>query len=238
MSTARAGFAAVFTMAFLAGCWGTEGRQAAVEEAVRDDMWQHWDEGTALRDAVVAGDLALVHAKAKAFDKRLPVSGLPEAARPHEVELKRILGELSEAGDLTQASASVGTLALTCGRCHGVVGAVPGHEADMPPATAGIKAEMVRHQWAIERMWLGLVRGDAELFATSVDALAEAPLVPSGTPADSPLPPLATELELAVHELAQSAKAASDDEARARRFGELLVTCATCHALIRDHRKP
>lgn len=224
------------TALLLAGCWGTEPR-ALEEERVRDEMTEHWKQGTAIRDAVVAGDLDDIHTQAAALSKRLPVEGIPARVEPIQDDLQKTVAALATTGDIVSASALVGQMALTCGRCHTEVDAKPYDDTPAPPAGTEVKEEMATHQWAVERMWLGLVRNDPSQFTEAVTALQEAPLVPSGTAADSPLPPLATELELGVHELAQSARSAPDQATRAKHYGELLVTCATCHALIRDKRR-
>lgn len=104
------------------------------------------------------------------------------------------------------------------------------------PAGDGIQPEMARHQWAAGKMWLALVEPNEQAWDEAVWGLAQAPLVPVDGP--SPMPPLATELELRVHELATDGQLAEDAETQATRYGEILVTCATCHLLLRDGRRP
>ena len=218
----------------LMGCWGTEERVAAQEEMLRMEMDDHWREGEAARDAIVQGDLDAARAAAGALAERIPVEGVPPDIEPLQAHMGEAARTLAGAEDLTRAARHLGALARTCGACHDQTAGGPQVRAAAPPEAPGLEGAMARHQWAAEKMWLALVEPNETAWDEAVYALSLAPLVPSGTPADSPLPPLATEIELGVHELARSAQAAGSPEVQARHYGEMLVSCAACHLLLRD----
>ena len=105
-------------------------------------------------------------------------------------------------------------------------------QAPQPEAGDGsVASVMALHAYGAREMWAGLVIPDSERVKKGAEALGSAVLTPTGTPVGSPVSPLATELEVRVHDLA--AHAARTDEAaqRASAYGRMLGTCAACHSL-------
>jgi cytochrome c553 len=79
-------------------------------------------------------------------------------------------------------------------------------------------------------MWMGLVTGDHNLYTLGAGAF----VAEQRPPVD---PALLRDAELAsmlasVDGAARDAIAATDDDARAARYGHLLATCARCHAAL------
>ncbi|MEO7736174.1 MAG: hypothetical protein ABIY55_34770 [Kofleriaceae bacterium] len=119
-------------------------------------------------------------------------------------------------------------LAEACARCH--LDASAQAEFQPPPAApedrATVPARMARHQWAVNRTWEGMVGGADDVWVAGLDVLATTPL---------PWPKIGSEraaLASRLRQLASRAKRVSGTEleARARIYGEILVTCAACHA--------
>lgn len=218
----------------LVGCTGLEEQEVAEAEQVRDEMVAHEADAAAMRDALIQGDLDTARSRAEALQASFTTTGLPEEVLPIVTDIRDALKTVASAKDLTTASEGAGKVAQTCGRCHTATRGGPEVPATSPPAGDALKAEMARHQWAAERMWLGLVRNDGALFNEAVAALAVAPLLPGSPGGEPKLPPLATELEQGAHELALAAASASTPAERGKIYGDLLVTCATCHTLLRD----
>ena len=221
-------------LALLSGCTQRQEQRLEVrEERVVDEMMEHAGQGEALRDAAFAGDLPAMVAAAEALADRLPVEALPRAAQPSEVRLGVAVRKIGAATGPSEGAAEVAGLAFACGACHESVGQpLTPADAGPVPEGPGVSDKMKVHRWAAERMWDGLVAPDDAVFEAGVRAMGSAILVPSGTGADSPLPPLATDLAVQLQDRAAQAGTTPDRAARARIYGDLLSTCASCHALL------
>jgi hypothetical protein len=91
-----------------------------------------------------------------------------------------------------------------------------------------IEARMARHRWAADRMWEGIVGGSDEPWQAGLDVVAAAPLD------GSELGPARAPFGRKLQQLAQQARGRRSGEAppdRATAYGEILSTCAGCHAL-------
>lgn len=219
-----------------------EARLDAREEVVDRAMSGHLGEARRARDAVVGGDLAGAQEALATLRGRLPLGSLaPQQARL-EVGFIQAVEAARATTDLPALGESLGQVAQACGACHLAAGLAIPLDAELAApsatepgggaATAGatVAAHMDGHMWATEQMWAALVVGDDIAFQEGAEALARSSLVPSGMPADAPVPPLAAELEVRVHDLA--ALAVRSPEARGRHLGQMLGTCAQCHQLL------
>jgi cytochrome c553 len=217
----------------LAAC-GTSSAEPTEDERahVRDQMAGHHADAVAIRDAIVAGDMAEVKAGAKRLRDRLPMQDLPAGtATPERAFVDRLL-KLEAARDTAMAGEALGGLVGACAACHQAVGATP--EVPAAPEPAGgdtLAASMAAHRHAANEMWAGLVIPAPERVKRGAEVLSTAVLTPTGTPVGSPLSPLATELEVRVHDLAASAARTDDPAQRASAWGRMLGTCAACHAV-------
>jgi hypothetical protein len=91
---------------------------------------------------------------------------------------------------------------------------------------------MARHVWAIARVREGVVGAADEPWQAGLDVLAQAPLPWSEAQADR------VGLAQSLHDAASHARkrAGTDTWAdRATSYGELLATCAACHAITDRH---
>ena len=95
-----------------------------------------------------------------------------------------------------------------------------------PPDQPTLEARMLRHRWATERLWEGIVGGSDDAYRAGLDVLAVTPLPFKQV---SEQAGLARQLQRAA-EQARKTMAKDDVDERARRYGEMLVTCAACHA--------
>lgn len=140
---------------------------------------------------------------------------------------------LSQANDLAQAAAAAGRLAATCGGCHVETGGGPrfvvGSEA---PGGVSQEAHMIRHLWATDRMWEGLVGPSDEAWLAGAEALAVTD--PGMVDAiRATIPPDAIEGFLAgVGDAARIALEAEGLDERARAYGDAVRACTQCHTAI------
>jgi hypothetical protein len=174
--------------------------------------------------------------RGKLEDARPLASSLAGAAEPPglapwatQLALVRARAQaVATAPGIDEACRRAAQLAEACARCHVDVRA----QAEFQPPSAApadrdtVPARMARHQWAVDRIWEGMVGNADDAWIAGLDVLAATPL---------PWPKLGSEraaLAGRLQRLASQAKRvpATGLEDRTRIYGEILVTCAACHA--------
>lgn len=183
----------------------------------------HGAEAIAVRDAVIAGDLPAVQAAARRLSASVP--GAPAA-------FTEAVSAVGASRDTVMAGEAVGAVVGQCATCHTQVGVLPTLAAPPESAAEGsIAASMQRHLQGADGMWSGLVLADPQRIRSGAAILAASNLVPTGTPVGSPVSPLATQLEVRVHDLADRASRSTDLSVTASAYGRMLGTCSACHAV-------
>ena len=196
-------------------------------------MAAHFSQVVEIRDAVVDGDVDATRSPARWLanpkGEDFPMPGAADAIERMRSEGRIILAQ-KEIMDIAQSAARLGA---TCGACHTTVKDGPTFKvpAEPPMAAAGAtpEAHMVRHAWASERLWEGLIGPSEASWILGAAALNSTPM--DFGPAGS-APPQAAELEKKVIELAKSAREAHTLPDRAAVYGQLLQTCAACHTYL------
>lgn len=181
------------------------------------------------RDAIVAGDFDAARVAARA----LTVVEIPPRARAFD---EKIAGMHTAAARVaTSADDSLprefGELARTCSDCHARLGGPTTVEIGAPPAaTPGVPARMSRHVWAVDKLWIGLVFNSEAPWGAGAEVLAD-PSLSSGELVQNETAVVEVDaLAAAVAHLGARAKVAYGPGVRARLYGDLLATCAQCHA--------
>lgn len=200
---------------------------------VRLHMQRHFDDLHQIERLLVAGKLD--DAKSLAFLLTKPASDpgmAPWAAESADVvEAARAL---AAAPGIDEACRREARVAAACAECHFRTQKVPIFPVPSPAPAEGPlpAARMARHQWAVDRLWEGIVAGADHPWHEGLDVLASTPL-PFTPITDAPA--LAAHLqELARSALAKQKEGAETLEDRARVYGEILVTCAACHSSIKQ----
>jgi len=193
-------------------------------------MRDHDLRGAAMRDAVARGDLDRARREARlladyriAGDLAPPWRGLLDA-------MGVAAARAAEARDLGEASRGLAAVARSCGDCHATLGG-PGPVVGEPPGEgSGVGLRMKRHQWAVARLWDGLAAPSDDAWRAGARVLTDAPLEPEVlTPGRSPAPAIGS-LAQGVHEIAKRAAFAEAAVDRGAVYGDLMATCAGCHA--------
>ena len=190
-------------------------------------MQQHWAAGNALQHAMVRGDLTAARRAAASIAE---VEELPGLSWDAETYLARMRAEallVQSARTFQAAAVSTGRMAAACGACHarGGVGPHPGSSLSEPTVSEDDDDyHMIRHGWAMDRMWEGLVVPSEDRWEAGVHVLGDHPLSAVGVSPEVAL------MAARVHEMARQAMADETPEARADRFGRILMDCAGCHA--------
>ena len=197
-------------------------------------MHEHDAHGVAMRDAVAHADLDAARREATVLAE-LRVEGVADPAwRAQLGAMNAAAGRVARAKALSEASSGVAEVARTCGDCHRLGGPSPS-TIEPPEYEPGVVAGMKRHEWAVARLWDGLVIPSDRAWRAGARVLRDAPLRPERlTPGSNPVPAIG-ELAIAVlatsvHDLGERATVTDASVDRGAVYGELMTTCAACHA--------
>ena len=163
--------------------------------------------------------------------------------RPYLDRVSDAARQIEQAPDVVRAAKTAAGLGRECARCHDAMAAhIVFPVAPRPPESRKLQPEMLGHEWAAARMWEGLIGPSDERWGEGARALTQIPLAivadqPREVPRQDWTLPDADKVgdDVArVRLYANRALAERDQDARAAVFGDLLATCAHCHAVIRD----
>lgn len=196
-------------------------------------MHEHRTRITTIRSFIIKGNLDGVREPASWLAEHETVSGLPAHFESYVEMMRSYAREIVVAPDLKSAAMSVSSMARTCGNCHLVNHVDLKVAYDPVPADgASTISHMKRHQWAMERLWEGLISPSDTAWWRGADMLVGVPLRAAEVTNE------ATEVgnsaaldELArrVHMLGGQGTITRTPDARSALYGELLGLCADCH---------
>ena len=216
-------------MLALAACSDLEAQPNYAEsvEAAQHRMHERFSALSRAQQALMFSDLDHVHAEAKT----LATLDEPEVLaqwKPHFAAIRERAAILGESADPIAASHAIAEVARRCASCHQGTHAKLTWTDPAPPApSARLATVMASHQWAAARMWEGLIGPSDARWLDGAKRLADAPIAIT---AESSVLGIADDVAK-VHAFARRAPDAKD---RAQLYGDLLATCAHCHAVIRD----
>lgn len=181
---------------------------------------------SAARDAILKNDASLIAVEmgwmaasgALPADLTPPVtSGAGAVANPEEAEVSRA------------AALFLGELGVACGDCHA------GHgpslsEIEAAGSATGVLPHMHRHLWATDRMWEGLMAPSEARWNQGVALLSGMDLDPAQFEGRDEQDSPAGYLTPWIRRIGLESLRTGDREARGRLYGDLLATCAECHA--------
>ena len=192
-------------------------------------MQEHMQRITRIRTEVIRGDLDGLRRPATWLAQHEPS---PEASIlyvPFILSMRGHASDILNARDVRTAAADVSAIATDCANCHiaSEVSLDFGNKAE-PAAWADMESHMQRHQWAIDRLWEGMIGPSDASWSRGIRMLAEAPLHGTEAAWEESMSD-GDELARRVHELGREAATALLPHARAAVFGEMLAVCADCH---------
>jgi cytochrome c553 len=210
------------------GCsWGVHESNGEIPE-----MHRNLSRTVDIQTGVIHGDLGKAQAAAEWLLSRQDQISFPTSGGEYRDEMLEYAYRISTATELEVVATQTGRLAGACGRCHQATGGGPTFMVGTKSPTGDSQeSQMIRHLWAADRMWEGLVGPSEEAWMAGAEAMAESQ------------PGLARELRASgnsqrserlleeVNLLAQEALTKSDLAARADVYGRLLDTCYRCHTL-------
>ncbi|MGD8322427.1 MAG: hypothetical protein PVJ02_18385 [Gemmatimonadota bacterium] len=192
-------------------------------------MDAHFSEVGAVQAALVAGDLEATREPARWLAEHDQHPDLPQGVNSPMEDLRAFARSVLRAASVADAARCTGEMAAACGRCHAAAGNGPTFRmTSMAPSGETTTGHMMRHDWAMERMWEGLVGPSDRLWEMGATALTADPIFVGG---DERGGQEAMQLAREVHDLGATART-QEPEHRAGIYGRLLTTCARCHQLV------
>jgi mono/diheme cytochrome c family protein len=201
-------------------------------------MKDHALNGITMRDAVGRGDVDVAKRAAQALAQLHVEGNIPPGAGDKLSAMNLAAERASTARNVDEAAAGLAEITRTCGDCHATQGGPRAALGTPPSDEPSVAPRMSRHQWAVTRLWEGLVAPSDQAWLDGARVLADAPLEPEAfTPGKSPVAAIGT-LAARVHDLGGKAATVSRSEDRGRLFAELMSTCAACHERVRRGGQP
>ena len=202
----------------------------AAPDGLDDAMKEHFVQAVQIKQAVIDGDLEAVAEPARWLSEDLDAESLPKPWKPYLDAMQASAKKAAKAQDLPAAALAAGELVGACADCHATTGKGPTFaEPGKVPAGEDTTARMLRHQWAADRMWEGIVSNSETHWKLGTHAISEKPPEPCPIPGDDILPKDVLDLREKIYELGPRAAEAKDRGARTKIYGEYLQTCAGCH---------
>lgn len=201
-------------------------------DIARYHMRLHFDQLRSIERRLVDGKLDDAKTLATLVARPETDPGMaPWAAATKEVT--DLATALSKAKSTDEALRLEVRVAVACARCHQDARTehplfkAPGKVPRREHASSAIR--MVSHQWAVDRLWEGLVGNSDPHWRAGLSVISRTPL-PYSPVTDAPL--LAKALQDRANQALRDADSAKLDD-RARAYGEMLVTCAACHSSVK-----
>ncbi len=183
-----------------------------------------------MQKALIAGDLDRVRQEANWLLERPEPAGMPATWTPFVLELMDAAAAVKAASDPLRAAMGIARMGAACGRCHRAQGLKLGLTWDDPPRESmDPRIHMLRHQWATERFWDGLVSADDRGWQAGAHIFFEASLHSDEMTTGAKIDPHVQMLADRLHDFGQEAERATDVEARVALYAQLVGTCARCH---------
>jgi cytochrome c553 len=186
-------------------------------------MYNHFHAAGQIQTALIVGDLEGVRepatwlANSDQFDD---LDGSEDGVQGVRAAARRI----EHATTIRQAAQAAGQLAGACAECHEAANDGPRfHQEDMLREGSTAIDHMMRHLWAMDRMWEGLISGSTENWVAGASAIADEH--PEGALTN---PAAIGELGDRLHRQASDARMAPVSR-RPALYGDLIETCAACH---------
>lgn len=199
----------------------------ASDKVIQAHMASNFAEGTAVRDAVVAGRLDDARDAMKALAGRTDTTLLGRQGEAFLQNLKSAAAAGSASQSAVDLGTSVGKLGAACGACHA------SFEVPLSPITAQPPDGWAGHgktgAWMVSAMWTGMLANADSAWTTGTSVLATAPTDLAGYGVRGATTTEATAAIETFKTLAATAPLAADRDSRAAAVGQIVGACGRCH---------
>jgi mono/diheme cytochrome c family protein len=201
--------------------------------ALAAHMHEHWERISEIQAALIRGDLDAVREPARYLAEHPTPASLPGQWEEHVSAMREAAKAVTRAQDFSAAASGTALMGAACGDCHTAVAVdVEFEPGDPPDYGADAKSHMIRHQWAADRMWEGIIGPSEPAWASGIDALLEAPLTVQELHGENAGPDRVTQMARRIHQLAGNGMMATGGQEKAQIYGEFLANCADCHTAV------
>lgn len=215
---------------FLLACGGPSHREGVTPTQAH--MYAHYDRAAVMHYALVTGDLERARQAAGWIAAHPDRPDLDLGDSHHENAVRAFARLAVNSAHLQAASVAAARMASSCGDCHIEQGVNPRFlMGTATPGGNGPRAEMARHVWAAERMWVGLLGPSDAAWVEGANGLEGGWLDTQEVLADPDDRQRIREMVRHIYDLAGRAETATSVQDRAQIYGEFLNTCADCHRL-------
>ena len=198
-----------------------------------EHMHEHWERITQIQAALIRGDLAAVREPAEYLATHPTPAALPGQWEQHVGAMRAAARAALAAEDFDAAATATSLMGNTCGSCHMDSGVEVRFDISEPPGfETDTVSHMIRHQWAADRMWEGIVGPSEVAWSRGIDALLEAPLTPHELKGGGEQPERVRKMARRIHQLAGNGMMASGGNEKAEIYAEFLANCAACHTTL------
>ena len=205
------------------------------ESAAADHMHEHLTQISIIKAYVIMGDLDSTREPANWLATHETMESLPASYEPFVEFMRSSARQVVDASDLNEAGAAVSLMAQNCGNCHVAsnLNVEFGYD-DLPAGWSDNETHMQRHQWAVDRMWEGLIGPSDGAWYRGTSMLAEEPLHATDVSDDVTAEEAAAleQLAASVHELGAQGAETEGLTDRSRIYGKILGMCADCHTRV------
>ena len=212
----------------------------ASRSPVQREMLTHYQRVGEVQAALIRGDLATARAAARWVAEHDEVSGLPDAGTPWLAAMRSEARAVVGASTEVLAAGAAARMGKTCGDCHRAVRQGPRMVVMAPPpeTRTAMSTHVVRHQWAADRMWDGLIGPSDSAWNAGAAVLGEQPIYQADVGMRTGRFAEAEEMAQRVVALGYRARASADGFERASIYGEFLASCAACHTAVGVRHPP
>lgn len=215
---------------FLLACLGTSGQNG--NSPLQAHMLGHYDRAGAVHHGLMSGDINAAQRAAEWIATHPEIHDMPPGSDPYDGEVRAFAGQVAESSTLRNAANAASHMASSCGDCHRANRVEPRFlMGTAPPGGEGAMAEMARHVWAADRMWVGLLGPSDAAWMDGVRGFQGGWLDTQEVLVDPDDRIHMEALVRQVYDLGAQAAQATQPQERAEIYGEFLTTCADCHRL-------
>ena len=160
---------------------------------------------------------------------------LPTSFEPFVDFMRSSARQVEKSEDLETAATAVSLMAQNCGNCHRASHADVefGYDA-LPAKWSDSQTHMQRHQWAMDRLWEGLIGPSDAAWNRGTAMLSEEPLHAAEVSASAAASEarMLENIAREVHELGEAGAGLTSQSDRSQVYGRILGLCADCHTRV------
>lgn len=205
-------------------------------EMMQLHMSEHFTRAAQARDHVIAGRLDEARAELSWLAEHDAFPGEPATYGSFMTDMRTIAETGVAARDAEGLAACIGGLGNTCGGCHqslNVAARIPGSTGPAPDNNGGVHGHAARHGWAVDHLWIGLVKPDDAAWQGGLDAIRAPVFDMEGLGVPEEAAGTVAAYGMILSNMGQEQVGSADAGGRAELFGRVVSSCAGCHAAVR-----